>query len=140
MTYMEQIAKILDVEIGEEFKIEGHSDNVKYRLTEENLEYFYDGKWYTISITLHKLLNGEYKVVKLPKPILTEEEKEYLSYVIRPFRNDVKCIVKYSVDYVEWITICMKTCHDMDFPIFDIGTMYKGIEIEKEYTLEELEL
>ena len=78
MNYMKEVAHFLGVKIGEEFKIEGHSGNVKYRLTEKNLEYFSGDKGFTISSTLNKLLNGEYKVVNIPKPVLDDVEKEYL--------------------------------------------------------------
>ena len=77
MNHMKEVAEMLGVEIGEEFKIEGLLGDTRYKLTRENLEYFYDGRWYTISGTLNYLLNGEYKLVKLSKPILDEVEKEY---------------------------------------------------------------
>ena len=145
MNYMKQVAKLLYVEIGEEFKIEGHSGNVKYRLTEENLEYFSGGKGFTISSTLNCLLNGEYKVVKIPKPILDDVEKRYLSRVIRPWRDKVTYVVKRPYDskqeyiivaYYEDSGICIK----MPFPCFKKGTMYKDIELYKQYTIEELGL
>lgn len=139
MTYMEQIAKMLGVEIGEEFKIEGYDNNLKFQFTKEAFVQSMGDVWIT-SVAIMNVLEGNRKLIKLPKSILDEKEKEYLSNVIRPFRDDVKCIIKYSVDYVEWITICMKTCHDMDFPIFSVGTMYKGLELNKEYSLEELGL
>ena len=142
MNYMKQVAHMLGVEIGEEFKIEGHSDNVKYRLTEENLEYFLGGKGFIISSTLNKLLNGEYKVVKLHKPILDEKEKEYLSYVIRPFRDRVKYLFKgiFLSNNFEFIGITFNDDDIMFFPSFEVGIMYKGMELEKEYTLEDLGL
>ena len=143
MNYMKQVAKLLDVEIGEEFKIEGHSGNVKYRLTEENLEYFSGGKGFTISSTLNCLLNGEYKVVKIPKPILDDVEKRYLSRVIRPWRDKVEYIRKINFDDEdEFIVIIYRERESkaMALPCFKKGTMYKGMEVGKEYSLEELEL
>lgn len=145
MNHMKEIAQLLGVEIGEEFKIEGHSGNVKYRLTEEGLEYFSCGNGFTISSTLNRLLNGEYKVVKIPKPVLDDVEKEYLSSVIKPFRNSVKYIYKFTCangDY-EAITAVMKGCDYYDslsFPKFKKGSMYTGMELIKEYSLEELGL
>lgn len=141
MNYIPEIAKMLGVEIGEEFKIEGHSGNVKYRLTEENLEYFSGGKGFTISSTLNKLLNGEYKVVKLP--ILDDIEKEYLSRVIRPWRDKVEYIRKINFDDEdEFIVIIYRERESkaMPLPCFKKGTMYKGMKPEKEYTLEELNI
>lgn len=142
MNYMADVAQLLGVEIGEEFKIEGHSGNVKYRLSEENLEYLSGDKAFTISSTLNKLLNGEYKVVKIPKPVLNDVEKEYLSTVIKPFRNRIKCFYKYTCvnkDY-EAITATMADLGCLDFPPFKKNTMYKSMEMEKRYSIEELGL
>ena len=74
------------------------------------------------------------------KEILDEEEKEYLSNIIKPFRNKVEYIVKETSSDNEYITISIKNDSDLSFPNFKKGTMYKGMEIEKEYTLEELSL
>lgn len=144
MNHMKEVAQLLGVEIGEEFKIEGHSGDVKYRLTEENLEYFSCGKGFTISSTLNKLLNGEYKVVKIPKPVLDDVEKEYLSTVIKPFRNRIKYFYKYPCGTngnYEAITVKIETygyCDCLDFPKFKKGSMYKGMKAGKKYSLEEL--
>lgn len=75
--------------------------------------------------------------------ILTDKEKAYLSAVIKPFREDVKCIMKFKRYPVEkeFIRICMKDNYDnCILPDFEKGTMYKGMERGKEYTLEELGL
>ena len=146
MNHMKDVAQLLGVEIGEEFKIEGHSGNVKYRLTEENLEYLssYD-HWFSISSTLNELLNGEYKVVKIPKPVLDDVEKKYLSYVIKPFRNRIKYFFKFPCangDY-EAIAAVMKGrdyYDSLSFPKFKKGSMYKGMELTKQYSIEELGL
>ena len=83
-------------------------------------------------------LEEEYK-----PPILDEKEKEYLSAVIKPFRKNVECIEKiktYSVGK-EYISITMKKYYDScELPVFKKGTMYKGMETDKAYTLEELGL
>ena len=74
------------------------------------------------------------------KEILEEEEKEYLSNVIKPFRDKVEYIVKETSSYNEYIKITIKKDDCLSFPYFKRGTMYKGMEIEKKYTLEELGL
>ena len=142
MNHMKDVAQLLGVEIGEEFKIEGHSGNVKYRLTEENLEYLssYD-HWFSISSTLNCLLNGEYKVAKMP--ILDDIEKRYLKGVIRPFRDDVESICKCETynGKKEYLTISFfSTVSDMYFPDYPIGTMYKGMVLNRKYSIEELGL
>lgn len=83
-------------------------------------------------------LEEEYK-----PQILDEKEKEYLSAVIKPFREDVECIMKFGRCSVEkeFIHISMKdNCDNCTLPDFLKGTMYKGMERSKRYTLKELGL
>lgn len=83
-------------------------------------------------------LEQEYK-----PPILDDVEKAYLSAVIKPFRENVECIMKIGRCSVkkEFIHICMKDSFDTcTLPDFKNGTMYKGMERGKRYTLEELGL
>lgn len=139
---MSEVAKILGVEIGEEFNIEGGSKDAKYKFSEDYLIMeITDVGWTRASFYLADLLNGKLKIVKLHNHILTEKEKEYLSAVIRPFRNRVKYIYKTTYQYVgtEFIAIQLY-CGFMSLPNFEKGTMYKGMELDKEYALEELDL
>ncbi len=74
--------------------------------------------------------------------ILDKEEKAYLSAVIKPFRNRIKYISKtdkYTHDE-ENIFITIENSDSIWFPYFKKGTMYKGMELNKKYTLEELGL
>ena len=90
-----------------------------------------------------KIEEPEYKKVYEYKPeILDETEKRYLRGVIRPFREkvrDIEIIQDKSMSR-EFITIRFKDDGDLDFPYFQINTMYKGMEKDKKYTLEELGL
>lgn len=75
--------------------------------------------------------------------ILTEKEKAYLSAVIKPFRKDVESVKKLENYYTaqEYIRIAMKKGTDYcSLPWFRKGTMYKGMEAYKVYTVEELGL
>lgn len=83
------------------------------------------------------------------EPILDEAEKRYLEGVIRPFRDEIVYIVKvpeaFPYESIEYIYIYIKNrlCGDFEeihFPKFATGTMYKGMETGKRYTLEELGL
>lgn len=86
------------------------------------------------------------------KEILDAEEKEYLSNVIKPFRNRVIGISKAkSTVYprFEFIEIQLKkmykkkgysTLEYIRLPIFKRNKMYKEMELGKQYTLEELGL
>lgn len=79
----------------------------------------------------------EEKEKEAKKPILTDEEKEYISFVIKPFREKVESIVKGSYRYSEYIKINLVDDYT-SLPCFAKGTMYNGLEPDKEYTLEEL--
>ena len=81
--------------------------------------------------------------------ILDDEEKEYLRKVIAPFRRKVKYIYKgtYATDSErEFIRIVVidKLASDFEdtcvLPDFKAGTMYKGMEINRDYKIGELDL
>jgi len=75
--------------------------------------------------------------------ILTDKEKDYLSAVIKPFRKDVESVKKLENYYSAqgYIRIAMKKGTDYcSLPWFRKDTMYKGMEANKVYTLEELGL
>ena len=79
------------------------------------------------------------------EPILNEAEKEYLSEVIKPFRDKVKFIKLPSYDCLNLSYTCIRMYDKFGgeivrLPNFKIGTMYKGMGIGREYTLEELGL
>nr|DAU83802.1 MAG TPA: hypothetical protein [Caudoviricetes sp.] len=81
-------------------------------------------------------LEQEYK-----PPILDDVEKAYLSAVIKPFRNEVECIVKYMFsEEKEFLAICLHNGEEITLPIFIRRTMYKGMKLRKAYTLKELGL
>ena len=83
------------------------------------------------------------------EPILDDEEKKYLSALIKPFRDRVIYIKK-----IDMYLGCNKNAEyifgELDnennvvdafsLPYFPEGSMYKGMETRKEYTLEELGL
>ena len=74
--------------------------------------------------------------------ILDDAEKEYLKAVIRPFRDKVKSITKFADTRCteEYIYMVIEGPADACLPRFDGNTMYKGMELNKKYTLEELGL
>jgi len=74
--------------------------------------------------------------------ILDEAEKKYLSAVIRPWRNRVNGINKRSDSKgSEYITISIvKEWCPIQLPMVKINTMYKGMELNKTYTLDDLEI
>ena len=84
-----------------------------------------------------KWLCEEYK-----EPILDYVEREYLSSVIKPFRKKISCIRKSKdprkgKNYIK-IEFCDGDC--MFFPNLSNNAMYKGMKLDRNYTLEELGL
>ena len=150
---MKEVAKLLGVELEEEFKIKGFIN--KCKLSTYGLMCWSDtSQDWVLSSAIGELLNGLDEIVKLHeplKPILNKEEREYLSAVIKPFKDTVRAIVKYDdVDYdnYSFIVIIVKqsiegddiTNEGISLPVFKKGTMYKGMEEYKQYTLKELGL
>lgn len=76
------------------------------------------------------------------EPVLDDVEKEYLSAVIKPFRKMIAYIVKAQDfdDGKQCIRIILQNGDGMHFPYLDDDAMYKGMEVNKEYSLEELGL
>ena len=82
------------------------------------------------------------------EPILDEEEKKYLSTVIKPFRDRITYIAKVEEDthWFYWIMIrvyigFLNDYYDFCLPPFEeTSSMYKNMEVGKEYNLEELGL
>lgn len=117
------------------------SDNFRFFIEEfENLKTPGFGK-------IIKIEEPEYSTVYEDKSeILDEVEKRYLRNVIRPFRSKASYIVKYkSIDFTdkEYIAIIFNfNTHNprIALPYFEKNTMYKGMEADKNYTLEELGL
>lgn len=90
--------------------------------------------------TFFKWLLEEYK-----EPVLDDKEREYLSSVIKPYKNKVTCITKVKDEYKEnmrYIRIKVRSVGTeyINLPWFKENTMYKGMKDLKDYTLEELGL
>lgn len=98
-----------------------------------------------VSITAYDLATGVFSYLA---PVLDDVEKRYLRGVIRPFRDRVDMIQKNksSLDGYEFIRMYVRYPNSialssvLTLPAFKSGTMYAGMELEKEYTLAELEL
>lgn len=84
-----------------------------------------------------KWLLEEYK-----EPVLDDVEREYLSAVIKPFRENIEYIRKNKSAYKDkqFISIGFYDDDYMYFPFFENDAMYKGMELDKKYSLEELDL
>ena len=140
---MAEVAKLLGVELNSEFNLKDSS--YTYRLTNLGLDWRYmnDSKWYPSSM-LEDLLEGTYTIIQRTRPILDDVEREYLGNIIKPFRNKVEWVRKFSSPNhrnLEYIKISYQdSTHSnvLNFPDFKVGTMYRGMKIGKSYTLKEL--
>lgn len=139
MNYMEQIAEMLGIKLYEDFRIKAINDMIfekKFFLTEYGL--FSEDSTVPISTILNDILNGQYKIVKLPFA-LTKEEKDYLSEVVKPFRDKIEYIKRLTFDSVDSIQVITdKGITAVLF--FETDTRYKNMEPDQEYTLAELGL
>ena len=106
-----EIAKMLGVELGEEFKIKGY-DGLTYKLTDNGLELTtVDGqktKWFDNG-ALNSLLKGKMEIVKLPwKPQIGE-----LYYTFASFNES------WSIWRQQWIN------PPSDLALLDKGWIYR---------------
>ena len=72
---------------------------------------------------------------------LTPKEREYLKLVFRPFASHIASVRKLSTNNSEYIWVYIwngRNGTSMTFPVFEKGTMYKGMKLKKPYTLKEL--
>ena len=141
---MKDVARALGVELEEEFTTENYG---KYKLTKDGLKFWSNAyqEWVNSGI-FSDLLTGDVNIVKL---ILTEKEREYLSNIVKPFRDRKVVIKKYEYPQNEHKNECIQISVEfydktggetVSLPIFKKGTMYKGLESNKCYTLEDLGL
>ena len=143
---MKEVAKLLGVELGEEFKLD--DGNIIYKLSDSGLIYYDNDKFkwcHCHSNILELLLLGYYRI---DKEILNCSEREYLSNVIKPFRYEVVSIKKLADNFGNYYRIAIKKLSMASYisdetiylPYFKGGTMYNTMKIDKEYTLKELGL
>lgn len=134
-------------------KVTFENGGILVKTTEKRLE----SRLNVIRIENLKNLKNDYygKIIKIEEPayttvyeskaeILDEAEKRYLRGVIRPFRDRVKYIQKFTFSTGK-AKITIKTEKDNDTwyvssPLFEKDSMYKNMKPDKEYTLEELGL
>ena len=141
---MSEVAKLLGVELDEEFGLK--NSNFRYKLTTYGLRkrYLTAQEW-SVSSMLDDLLLGRFEIIKKDKSILDAAEKRYLSNIIRPFKDQVIAIAKRSANYGEFIDIMIDEgeigdCGNIYLPYFKPDSMYKGMKVGREYTLDQLGL
>lgn len=107
-----EICKMLGVEIGEEFKVEGE-DALTYRFTDDKLKVTYDGGVEISNISTNSafvnLVDGQDEVVKLSwKP---KKGEDYYTFG----GSDSS----WRVSQQHW------TCHPFDLALFEKGWVYR---------------
>ena len=120
---------------------DGNYDNAKHWREELDLKKLED-KFMKLGKII-KIEEPEYKTVYESKvEILDEAEKRYLRNFITPFKNSIETIRRlYSpTKKKDYIQIRYRDDRPTNFPYFESNTMYKGMELNKNYTLEELGL
>lgn len=80
-----------------------------------------------------------YETVFKKNDILDDIERRYLKGVIRPFKDCIEYIKKIENSRGKYICIRLKE-ETLNFPYLRDDTMYKNMETDKKYTLEELGL
>lgn len=129
---MKEVAKLLGVEMYKPFNIKVD----RYNPFIFNNDGLFDCEDCSRAELLISLLNGTYEI---EQPILTQKEKTYLEGVLKPFKDRVLNIEKNQNAYGQWICIELKEDY-FRLPYFEKDTMYKGMELDKEYILQELGL
>ena len=100
----------------------------------------------SLNIHSQSLLKEKVWEVYEEKPILDVKEKAYLEAVLRPFKDRFVYLTKTFFLNSEYIEIVLKDVTNisewvsLNLPRFKPNTMYKGMELHKKYTLEELGL
>lgn len=71
--------------------------------------------------------------------ILTEKERDYLTFVLKPFKDDIQYIIKTHCTE-DYLKIVMNDNDSMSFPYLKNNDMYKDMKKDTPYTLKELKL
>lgn len=80
--------------------------------------------------------------VEIEIELLTKEEKEYLEGVIKPFKEVIDFIKKINSINRSVQFIHIKLCNGevINLPYFNVNEYYKNLEVDKQYTIEDLGL
>lgn len=113
---MREICKLLNVELGEEFKIKGHEE-LTYRFASDGLKLTYDNNIelsdIAAKVAFVALLTGKDEIVKMPwKP---KEGEDYYTFIY-------DCYHKWCVWQQRWSN------HPFDLALLEKGWVYRSRE------------
>jgi hypothetical protein len=136
-TNLQHYKKELKKMFNENYKEPG---NIIFEIRKKIDESIKSDRYYSPSTYTDDIL--EWMAQPYKKPILDEVEKKYLSAVIKPFRKKVKHIAIWDTcnGSKQFVHIKLYDEDCINLPNFKPNAMYKGMELHKEYTLEELGL
>lgn len=112
-----EIARMLGVELGEEFKIKGHEE-LTYRFASDRLQLTYDNNIelsdLAAKVALVALVNGKDEIVKLPW---------------KPKKYDVYYTFSFGGLSEEWVVVKQQwDAHPYERALFDKGWVYRTKE------------
>lgn len=93
---------------------------------------------------LFKNVMADGEPIRFREPILDDTEREYLKAVFKPFASRIEWVKKQRCNEMwegmEYIQAFIKkpAGDNAQLPVFKAGTMYKGMNLNKAYTLDEL--
>lgn len=136
---IKEVAELLGIEMDKTFNIKGYLNNPCI-LTDEKIT---NKQGILIYGKLFQLLTGE---LEIEQPILDDVEKRYLESIFRPFKNRVMYVEKifrFGYEQIRYrVSLPVEEYGNelCELPSFDKGIMYKGMEYDKKYSIEELGL
>ena len=115
---------------------------VTYRMSEkvEHKSALSIGGWNKIAKKHNKRLFKEGNLKK--EPLLDKAEKKYLRNFLAPLRSKVELVeLEWHTKELNYVSLAIRLYYGwINLPPFEKGTMYKKLEIGREYDLEELRL
>lgn len=141
---MLKLSKFLGVPENVEFKLEKDGvdfSNWSYKIQNNILlvKNKVEGSWYQSRVGINKIIRT--KIVVTPKEILTDKEREYLRNVIEPVKDKVRFILKSEYRYSKRQYVYIDLNEDyISLYSFKTNTQFKGMKVDKKYTLKELGL
>ena len=102
---------------------------------------YLDSEYDDIEIFKHifKGVTFENSPIRFRAEVLDEVEKAYLKSVFSPFRRRIAYVSKHNEQKgTQFIMAVLKNNDRILFPSFKPDTMYKGMEVDETYSLEDL--
>lgn len=127
----------LEVEPNEEFEIavNGKKSDSLFSISDSLVVWYKeDNEWHETSWTINYFITSAVKIIKIVKPLVTEEEKTFLK-----FWEFEKIRISNNPTYKLLVIVCangIATCISLTY----LNLTFSGLEEEKYYTPKELGL